>query len=1198
MESVVFKLFFRRLKGQEQVQAGRLNSEMAAEEQAVEFLNNIKLAGSAAEQVQLLKSLQEIVVKRDASLIPTFIPEILELQVDPSPLVRRTLLDFFDAAMQTAPTAATLTSGMQCIQILLQDSVAATVKRAVISAYPTFRASLALTLVQGSPSGGAAAGTQDENAIKQMWNAGLALKDSVVSLALEPISNSAVKLSACKFIEQAAMLLTADIVPAVPAVLPAPRAFPSDNTIVSKSDLVRTGEALVGALNTLLKAATNTDGKQDIAGPLAITCIRAAMNLVQQRPQFLGRILPTLLALSKNSSFAPQKNEPADGGAEASAAPTTPLPSPAVVSALKAALLAAWNSTHAMAKAWKNKVGDALKALGETLPEPVEEDSNKNRVSKRARDTIETAERPTKQAAVGYNGTESAAAAAPMLLQQGGIPSSGPDIAALRQLDSTLRGYIATQNATGIASTISTLPPLVLADLVALYMPNLPARHLLPPDHAPHMPWLDDLMTQLWPPMLEQQQEQQQPPSNFSAPQDPRLAARDGAPAPTAIAPPQDPRLAAAAAAPKLPPMPIPDDIFEPIALTEQEKATMRKNAVVRILQTQKTAANEIRVNLVARLAACSPDSDRVTDAVLEYLFEDFYGRGGRDVALAWLYLLFTEVVGTGHGGGDGVDDGTTDAIDIDEEHVALQNLNNLPGSRYEDVFLSLLEGLKDKVPPSDRTIVFLLTEAPALPEPRVHEFLSSLCAAGGEWATLALIAARDVALTRPPSRQRAVAVALEASISEDVDVRTMAVRLLANRLYPESSMTALIESFAKEQLGKMEAAEEKEKQGNGVIEVKEEKDEIMDEKEDEVKRKDGEIQEAIHDPEAAKTGALALAAEQKAKNDENEASRRCALYCALCTKKHSLLRDLFTSFAALKSSNAKAAVLSNAPGLAKTLGPTAPALIKVIQDPPPGSLDLVLVMLGVLTQSGTPPSMLVNACMQLYKSSKDSRVLAPVLPGMDRTTVLKLLPSILDLPTEMLKQTIARLTTSSGGADGGGAAAALVPAASVVKALFSPSEFLAALHTLETGGDASIIRKSMGAIHICISSPELFPGEELARTINQLLTRSQLPPLFMRTVIQSLAAAPRLRSYVVGILGQLAAKQVWNDTTQWQGWVIAAQQTVPESFPTWLQLPSAVLEKALSNAPAEMKANLAAYAKSPQCQVALAGQTKALLGI
>ena len=153
------------------------------------------------------------------------------------------------------------------------------------------------------------------------------------------------------------MLLTADVVPAVPGVLPAPRALPTDCTIVSKSELVREGEALVGALNTILKGNT----EQNMAGPLAITCIRAAMTLIQKRPQFLGRVLPTLLALSKSSSFAAGEDGGEGGGTEHSQ-------SSAAATALKAALLAAYESTHAMAQAWKKKVGEALTRLGAPPP--------------------------------------------------------------------------------------------------------------------------------------------------------------------------------------------------------------------------------------------------------------------------------------------------------------------------------------------------------------------------------------------------------------------------------------------------------------------------------------------------------------------------------------------------------------------------------------------------------------------------------------------------------------------------------------------------------------------------------------------------------------------------------------------------------------------------------------------------------------
>jgi symplekin len=40
----------------------------------------------------------------------------------------------------------------------------------------------------------------------------------------------------------------------------------------------------------------------------------------------------------------------------------------------------------------------------------------------------------------------------------------------------------------------------------------------------------------------------------------------------------------------------------------------------------------------------------------------------------------------------------------------------------------------------------------------------------------------------------------------------------------------------------------------------------------------------------------------------------------------------------------------------------------------------------------------------------------------------------------------------------------------------------------------------------------------------------------------------------------QLATKQIWNDTTQWKGWLMCAQQTVPDSFPALVSLPADVL--------------------------------------
>lgn len=214
-----------------------------------------------------------------------------------------------------------------------------------------------------------------------------------------------------------------------------------------------------------------------------------------------------------------------------------------------------------------------------------------------------------------------------------------------------------------------------------------------------------------------------------------------------------------------------------------------------------------------------------------------------------------------------------------------------------------------------------------------------------------------------------------------------------------------------------------------------------------------------------------------------------------------------------------RAAIQRNAGGLAKTLGASAPALLSVIQDPPSGSLPLVLQMLHVLTEAVTPPQLMVTACLQLYDRCQDARVLVPILRGLDRATALRLLPALLTLQPEQLAAALQRLVAPAVLADSQSQAAA----AQVGTPIVSPTELLTALHTLDHSKDAGLMRRTMQAVTVCISSPALFPPEALAACINQLMTRVPLPQLFMRTVIQTVAAAPQLRSFVVGILRQVS---------------------------------------------------------------------------
>lgn len=62
--------------------------------------------------------------------------------------------------------------------------------------------------------------------------------------------------------------------------------------------------------------------------------------------------------------------------------------------------------------------------------------------------------------------------------------------------------------------------------------------------------------------------------------------------------------------------------------------------------------------------------------------------------------------------------------------------------------------------------------------------------------------------------------------------------------------------------------------------------------------------------------------------------------------------------------------------------------------------------------------------------------------------------------------------------------------------------------------------------------------------------------------------------------LMQLASKQIWKDNTQWKGWIMCAQQTVPDSFLALVSLPAEVLATAAKALPDGIMRQMLVYAK------------------
>lgn len=68
-------------------------------------------------------------------------------------------------------------------------------------------------------------------------------------------------------------------------------------------------------------------------------------------------------------------------------------------------------------------------------------------------------------------------------------------------------------------------------------------------------------------------------------------------------------------------------------------------------------------------------------------------------------------------------------------------------------------------------------------------------------------------------------------------------------------------------------------------------------------------------------------------------------------------------------------------------------------------------------------------------------------------------------------------------------------------------------------------------------------------------------------------------------LLSRLIGRQVWKDKNQWDGFLLCVRNTAPASFPVLLQLPTSVLEVALSRLPPPLAVALGKFINSSSCK-------------
>ena len=210
----------------------------------------------------------------------------------------------------------------------------------------------------------------------------------------------------------------------------------------------------------------------------------------------------------------------------------------------------------------------------------------------------------------------------------------------------------------------------------------------------------------------------------------------------------------------------------------------------------------------------------------------------------------------------------------------------------------------------------------------------------------------------------------------------------------------------------------------------------------------------------------------------------------------------------------------------------TNPALLDTLDKFPDGARDLLLFVLHVLTRRDRPSSALMVAVRKVYDRTKDQRLLISILRGMSKSETIAVLPGLLALKDNLVQEVFTRVL-GSGGVKGG-------PTGSL-----SPSEFLVALHS-----PAINVGDAVRAVNRCFDKryAHVYTHEVLAVSLQQLVDQTPLPVNLMRTTIQSLAAVPRLKGFVVSLLARLSTKEIWTDPKMWKGFVRLCLMTTKES--------------------------------------------------
>ncbi|KAJ9065149.1 hypothetical protein DSO57_1022668 [Entomophthora muscae] len=450
------------------------------------------------------------------------------------------------------------------------------------------------------------------------------------------------------------------------------------------------------------------------------------------------------------------------------------------------------------------------------------------------------------------------------------------------------------------------------------------------------------------------------------------------------------------------------------------------------------------------------------------------------------------------------------------------------PTSIYSRALSLLIEGYTPRLPTKDINLTKLLLGLPMIPAV-CFPLIDNICKRPNR-QSVGVFILRELADHRPPLRATCLRQVLDFCLSEDKKLRTSAI-VSARKWYGECPQLApQIETFARNAL-------------QGLTELP----------------LDKPVQE------------LAQAA-----------VAQLELYFALTSRTPTLLRGIFTIYTQVDGAIRLVMEREIAP-LVRLIGPASTPLLQYLCQFPPGADDLAYRALLILVPSNRKEEHLLEHLLEVVKQevkaeSLSIRFLIPLLPFLNEQEIASVLPTVLGIlakeDNQLAKDFFVKLATPWGPpptppppppAQMYGLAPPVAQPPQPAPPLMKPSKVIVLLHCKDYDLHRPQVIK---AICLCLAEVALFPANEIAEALQQMIDLSKIPVLLMRTMIEFIkvhAAGPSINKIIPPLLSRLVTKSVWTHPTLWEGFIRVCNLIGTASHSTLLKLPAADLEYALS---------------------------------